>query len=118
MTSEFQIDTDTGSAVKWPLNVKPYYVIHMSNDDGVTHTLDFNGDTLKFTGIADEAAQLFVDWVGSCFEQRLRKEYLRGLNAAIDVFTYQDADGGEGVFTALKQDTDVTLQVYELARQK
>ena len=117
MTNEFQIDTDTGSGVMWPLNVKPDYAIYLSNDDGVTHTLDFNGDTLKFTGNADEAAQLFVDWVGRCFEQRLRDEYLKGLNDAVDVFTYQRIDGKE-YYAAFIGDVDITDEVNELRNPK
>lgn len=40
------------------------YTVQFHNATGEVGVLDFNGDTMKFTGNADESAQVFLDSVG------------------------------------------------------
>jgi hypothetical protein len=46
---------------------------------------DFNGDQLVFTGNADEAAKVFIDFAFGYFRDRLKAEYERGYDDALGV---------------------------------
>jgi hypothetical protein len=56
----------------------PNYNMTFSNADGKeVGQLDFNGDTMKFSGNAEESAQVFFDWIAESFESRLLQERKR-----------------------------------------
>jgi hypothetical protein len=44
--------------------------------------LDFNGDTMVFTGDADGSAKVFLTLVDFYFQQRLKNEYNKGIERA------------------------------------
>ena len=52
----------------------PNYNVTFNNKDGEVGRLDFNTDTMKFTGKADESAQRMLDWLAEAFKQRLLQE--------------------------------------------
>ena len=62
-------------------DILPDYNVTFSNANGEVGRLDFNGDTLKFIGNADESAQVLFDWLAEAFKNRLleerKKEYTR-----------------------------------------
>ena len=46
----------------------PNYNMTFSNADGKeVGQLDFNGDTMKFSGNAEESAQVFFDWIAESY---------------------------------------------------
>jgi hypothetical protein len=66
-------------------DIKPNHNITLSNADGQVGCLDFNGPQLVFTGEADKAAQVFLDWVSKYFDQRLKDEREAGRKEAEEV---------------------------------
>lgn len=56
-------------------SVKPDYLISFHNDNGeMVGALDFNGSELVFTGNANEAAKIFIEWLAELFRERLAEE--------------------------------------------
>jgi hypothetical protein len=73
-------------------DVKPNHTIvfHRTNDKGwVTGDkvgeLDFNGDVMKFEGSADESAKIFFDFIAKYFDQRLKDERAKELEACCEL---------------------------------
>jgi hypothetical protein len=52
----------------------PNYNVTFNNKGGEVGRLDFNGDTMKFIGNADESAQRLFDWLAEAFKSRLLQE--------------------------------------------
>jgi hypothetical protein len=78
---EYLIPPDYGSVLINP-DTLPNYNMTFNNKDGQqVGKLDFNGDTMKFSGNADESARVFFDWIAESFASRLlqerKKEYQR-----------------------------------------
>lgn len=76
-----QLPPDYGSLLVNTNNI-PNYNMTFSNADGKeVGKLDFNGDTMKFSGNAEQSAQVFFDWIAESFASRLlqerKKEYDR-----------------------------------------
>lgn len=62
------------------LDIRPNYCITFSNPASEVGKLDFNGPELAFSGKADEAAALFIEFVATSFKGRLEEEYKRGFS--------------------------------------
>ena len=76
-----QLPPDYGSVLINP-DTLPNYNMTFNNKNGQeVGKLDFNGDTMKFSGNADESARVFFDWIAESFASRLlqerKKEYQR-----------------------------------------
>jgi hypothetical protein len=76
-----QLPPDYGSVLINP-DTLPNYNMTFNNKNGQeVGRLDFNGDTMKFSGNADESARVFFDWIAESFASRLlqerKKEYQR-----------------------------------------
>ena len=72
-----QLPPDYGSLLISP-DLLPNYNMTFNNKDGQeVGRLDFNGDTMKFIGNADESAQVFFDWIAESFASRLLQERKR-----------------------------------------
>ena len=76
-----QLPSDYGSVLINP-DTLPNYNMTFNNKNGQeVGKLDFNGDTMKFSGSADESARVFFDWLAESFKSRLlqerKKEYQR-----------------------------------------
>jgi hypothetical protein len=69
-------NTDYGSVLINP-DLLPNYNVTFSNTNGEVGRLDFNGDTMKFIGKADETAQVLFDWLAEAFKLRLLEERKR-----------------------------------------
>jgi len=65
--------------------VTPNHTFTFNNTNGAVGHLNFNGDTMVFTGDADESAKVFLTLVDFYFQQRLKGEYKRGLTRAVDI---------------------------------
>lgn len=60
---------------EYTFSQKPNYTIRFRHQDGrEVGCFDFNGDQMVFTGNADEAAKVFIDYAMMYFQQRLRDE--------------------------------------------
>lgn len=72
-----QLPPDYGSLLISP-DLLPNYNMTFNNKDGQeVGRLDFNGDTMKFIGNADESARVFFDWIAESFASRLLQERKR-----------------------------------------
>lgn len=72
-----QLPPDYGSLLISP-DLLPNYNMTFNNKDGQeVGCLDFNGDTMKFIGNADESARVFFDWIAESFASRLLQERKR-----------------------------------------
>ena len=72
-----QLPPDYGSLLINP-DTLPNHNMTFNNKDGQeVGRLDFNGDTMKFSGNADESAQVFFDWIAEAFASRLLQERKR-----------------------------------------
>ena len=72
-----QLPPDYGSLLINP-DLLPNYNMTFNNKDGQqVGRLDFNGDTMKFSGNADESARVFFDWIAKSFSSRLLQERKR-----------------------------------------
>ena len=72
-----QLPPDYGSLLISP-DTLPNYNMTFNNKDGQeVGKLDFNGDTMKFSGNADESAKVFFDWIAESFASRLLQERKR-----------------------------------------
>ena len=70
-------NTDYGNLSISP-DLLPNYNMTFNNKDGQqVGRLDFNGDTMKFIGNADESARVFFDWIAESFSSRLLQERKR-----------------------------------------
>lgn len=60
----------------------PSYTIKFINSDGhEVGMLDFNENTLRFEGVADESAVVFMTFLSEKFSERLQNEYDKGFAA-------------------------------------
>jgi hypothetical protein len=66
-------DPNYGSVLINP-DTLPNYNVTFSNKGGEVGRLDFNGDTMKFIGNADESAKVLFDWLAEAFKLRLEQE--------------------------------------------
>lgn len=65
---------------------KPNHIMSFHGPDGtVLGNLDFNGDALKFEGIAEESAKVLFDFAAKYFDQRLKDERAKELEACCDL---------------------------------
>jgi len=72
-----QLPPDYGSVLINP-DLLPNYNMTFNNKNGQeVGKLDFNGDTMKFIGNADESARVFFDWIATSFASRLLQERKR-----------------------------------------
>lgn len=72
-----QLPPDYGSVLINP-DTLPNYNMTFNNKNGQeVGKLDFNGDTMKFSGNADESARVFFDWIAESFASRLLQERKR-----------------------------------------
>lgn len=71
-----QLPPDYGS-VLINSDTLPNYNMTFNNNGGEVGRLDFNGPEMKFTGNADESAQVFFDWIAEAFASRLLEERKR-----------------------------------------
>jgi hypothetical protein len=72
-----KLPPDYGSVLINP-DLLPNYNMTFNNKDGQeVGKLDFNGDTMKFIGNADESAKVFFDWLAESFKSRLLQERKR-----------------------------------------
>ena len=56
-------------------SLKPNYTVHFHGPENkAVGTLDFNSNTMVFTGNAEESAKVFLDWVDRMFQARLQAE--------------------------------------------
>lgn len=53
---------------------KPDYHVTFTQGEKTIGRLDFNGDEMTFTGDADASAKKFMEFLSSCFAQRLKEE--------------------------------------------
>ena len=81
-TEHLTVPAGTGYALA---NTTPSYTFVLHNADGKIGTLDFNGPEMVFTGDADKSAQVFFDHVGKYFDQRLKAERQKELDACCDL---------------------------------
>lgn len=77
-----QLPPDYGSVLINP-NTLPNYNVTFNNKDGEVGRLDFNGDTMKFIGKADETAQVLFDWLAEAFASRLLQERKKEYNRCV-----------------------------------
>ena len=63
--------------------IRPTYTFTLHNDTGTVGTFDFNGPELRFTGNADAAAKVFIDFSASLFVERLKQERVQALEEAV-----------------------------------
>jgi hypothetical protein len=60
----------------------PSHTIKFSNADGhEVGMMDFSGNTLRFEGVAEESAVMFMTFLSEQFNDRLQKEYDKGFAA-------------------------------------
>ena len=65
---------------------KPNHNITFNNQENKqVGTLDFNGPEMAFVGDADESAKVFFDFVSKYFDQRLKDEQTKELEACCEL---------------------------------
>ena len=69
-----ELDADYSNLSVSNVDIPPNYNIILSNAQGQVCALDFNGPELKFSGDAEQGAQVFIDWVAGVFKNRLQQE--------------------------------------------
>lgn len=74
MVNDFETLEPILGSLKISPDLLPNYNLTFNNAGGEVGRLDFNGDTVKFIGKADESAQVLFDWLAEAFKLRLLQE--------------------------------------------